>query len=170
MVEALGLMSIIGPIVSVGGALASWYWAQKRFRWDAGKELGALRAETIGVLHSAVLVTNPTWRRLPFRFYRDARDEWERSLARSEPLIGNKALVDLQRLRRGFDYFEGQFLRSHVAGLEFAQARAGDDHDRFHVEYDDPTIEPDDVMPKQDEVDFLAYLKRLGDDPHFLTR
>ena len=170
--ELASMLTAIGPLISVAGAAASWYWAHKRFRWDAGKELGTFRAETLSLVQNAILVTNDTWRRVRFNFYRDARDEWQSNFRACEGLLGNKARTELRRLSNGFNYFEEAFLRMPMGGLAFAECRRAGDHEDQHFAWSDPETpsEHPGFLPKEYEVDFFAYLKRISDDPHFMTR
>jgi hypothetical protein len=171
MEQIVEIVSTVGPLISIAGAVASWYWARKRFRWDAGKELGTLRVETLTVVQSAILVTNPTWRRVQFGTYRDVRDAWQLNLREREAMLGKRAQAEMQRLRRALDAFEEQFLRASMGGLAFAERRHADNHEEFHYAWDDPEQQIDEAtkLPKK-EVNFFDFLDRINKDPHYLSK
>ena len=88
-------LQLMGPSISVGGAVVSWYWARRRMNWDVNKELGSLRADTIEMLQMALLLGNPTWRRVTLPHFMNTYDLWVKQLHRRAPIIGKRAYRDL---------------------------------------------------------------------------
>lgn len=67
MLDSVGLndlksvFSWLPALVSVFGAVASWYWSKKRMRFDLAKELGTLRADTMDLLEKSTMLDNQKW-------------------------------------------------------------------------------------------------------------
>lgn len=120
--------SIAGPSISLAGALASWYWARRKWSWDVSKELGLFRADTIELLGMTLRVGNPTWRRVPLQAYSGARKHWERNLQERAALLSGRAHKEMNNLQKLLDQAETEFLRGmSLGGLAAIEALASDD-------------------------------------------
>ncbi len=92
-------ISLFGAAVSVAGACLTLYWTRRRMIWDAGKELGALRAEALNLATCAQLLDHPTWS-MGVREFQERRSAWNASVVEKQPLMGLKARTAMDELRR----------------------------------------------------------------------
>ncbi len=148
------LLSIVGPTVSLGGAAVSWYWAQKRLRWDAGKELGVLRADTIALIEAAKSYGGAPWRyQLGAVQYLDALESWRRILEERAPLIGKRAYEELRKL-------EYLLVEAHTEAYGYHRIQSSSEED-----WGDPKMIDYETVQKLE-----SFIDRLRSDREFLSK
>ena len=128
--DITSVLSVVGPVVSITAAAASWYWARKRMRWDAGKELGAFRADTLELLRQAMLVSNPTWRRVELRDFASSHEAWRRKLNEHAPLFPRAAYRKMLNLDALLDRMVEHVIGMPLGGLGAHESIRECDYDR----------------------------------------
>jgi hypothetical protein len=96
-------ISIISAVISLLGAATSYYWARRRMVWDAGRELGKLRADALSLIAMAKGLGSPKYS-VGFLAFADARSKWSDHLVEKEPLLSSSALKLMKELDSCADY------------------------------------------------------------------
>jgi hypothetical protein len=145
-------ISLISAGVSVVGAIVSLYWTRRRWQWDAGRELGALRGETLMLISNAKLLDHKTWS-MGVREYQAARMAWENKLREKEPLMRAGAFKAMQELGVALCAAEREV---------FGVVRVFSDDDA-----EDPDVNG--AVSEKTSEQLLTAEKQLA-DPHFFSR
>lgn len=88
-------ISFISAVVSVIGAATTLYLTRKKMRWDAGRELGGFRRDTLALISDTMLLDDALYP-TSVADYAEARSTWARALVQHQPLIGPRT-TDMMR-------------------------------------------------------------------------
>ena len=152
-------ISLISATVSVIGAGVTLYWTRRRMIWDAGRELGVLRSDTLALIATAKLIDHPTWS-VGVAEFQSARMNWERKVQEKEPLLGSKASAVMKQLGSVFLAAEHE-----VFGLVRVFS---DEIPHYEDQADDDLLDPKNLG--FDTRDQLEIAEKKLVDPHFLLK
>lgn len=152
------LAGYVGPAVSLLGAGVSWYWAKRRMELDAGKELGALRADTIELLDQALRLDNPTWRRSDLNLFHQAHQRWLRLKEERAPLMSRRTFSRIQQVQSVLRQVKEDVLGIPLGGL------AAQEYLEVPSEFD-----ANDISDKTRE-SLQRLFDELSRDPRFLSK